>query len=348
MEAYFPTELSPEVIRSMRFREWSNQDHKTNQLKISLVVPEYLFLFKSNINPPVPKAPFVDLGYFRDREQNQMLEIIIEAGVIQHEISLSDYYNYMAQKSGEEVLQQRFIDDDTDKPDMLLSKKFPDGQTWITRRTGYKVWMGENGAFVVTLNMACNQNYYYQNADMFYYILSTFRPVYPPEYQLAERLKLHTKRFPVDFATYVPISWTEVHHHNDTMEEMKSGLTKIYKEQLSGVLTVNAASMRKYPTAETILWPYLSAYFDKGFDFNTISTREANVFGRFHTVADSINFTYRQAGQAMDYNLTFYLGNDSNNWFYVEMFGLAKTQDFEAWAINKRALQLLIQNFKTV
>lgn len=348
MELYFPTELNSEVTRSMRFREWNNQDHKTNKLRCSIIVPEYLLLFKSNLNPPVPSTPVIDLGYFRDREQNPTLEVIIEASVIQHEISLSDYYIYLAQQSQEEVLQLRYINEDTDKPDMLLSKRFPDGQTWITRRTGYKVWMGENGAFVVTLNMACNQNYYYQNADLFYYILSTFRPVHPPEYQLAERLMLFTRRYPVDFAAYVPMSWKEVHHHNDTMQEMKACWTKTYKKQISGFLTVNAATLRQYPTAESILWPYLNAYFDKGLDFNVINTREANVFGKFHTVADSINFTYRRGNESMEYNLTFYLGNDADHWFYVEMFGPSKVQDFDSWAINKRTLQLFIENFKTV
>ncbi len=347
MDLYFPTELNAAAIRGVRFQEWTNDEHRFNLLKCTVAIPDFLFLFKSNPNPPVPAVPFVDLGYFRDRAENQTFEIIIQAGAIQHEISLNDYYAYLATLSQEEIIQQRLIDNDTEKPDILLSKRFSDGQTWITRRTGYKVWM-EHGAFVVTLNLACNQNYYYQNADLFYYILSTFKPLYTPEYQLAERLKLVTRRYPVDFATYVPMSWHEVHHHNDTVDEMRACFTKTFKNQVSGALTINTVSMRQYPTSEAVLWEYLKPYFDKGFDFNAIRFQEAAVFGGFNTVADSINFTYWSGGNGIQYNLTFYLAHNSDNWFYVEMFGLAKAQDFDSWAINKRALQLLIQNFKTV
>ncbi len=347
MEVYFPTELNAAAIRGVRFQDWSNDRHTSELLKCTMMIPDFLFLFKSDNNPPVPAVPFVDLGYFRDREQNQTFEVIIQAGAIQHEISLVDYYTYLAKVSQEEVMQLRLIDNNTEKPDFLVSKRFLDGQTWVTRRTGYKVWMG-GGAFVVTLNIACNMNYYYQNADLFYYMLSTFRPVNVPEYALAERLKLFSKRYPVDFASYIPFSWSEMHHHNDTMDEMKAGFTKRFKDRISGGFTVNAVSMRQYPTSEMVLWYYLKEYFDKGLDFNTISLQKASVFDGFDTVADSINFTYYSGGSATQYNLTFYLGNDSNNWLYVEMFGLAKGQDFDAWAINKRTLQLFIENFKTI
>ncbi len=348
MELYFPIEINEEVVRYTRFLEWSNHDHQSDLLKYVLLIPDFMFLFKSNPIPPTPATPFTDLGYFRDRPQGQTVEVIIQASVIQSEVALEDYYISLASMSGEEVVQRRLINNNTDKPDMLLTKRFSDGETWVTRRTGYKVWMGENGAFVVTLNLACHLNYYYQNADLFYYSLSTFRPVFTPEYQLAERLKILTRRYPVDFATYLPMSWKEVHHHHDTMQEMKACFTKTLRNQIVGMLTVNAAKIQQYPNAETILWTYLKNYTDKGFDFNAIQTRKAQVFSKFHTVADSINFTYHQGGKSMQYNLTFYLAQNDNAWFYVEMFGLAKSQNFEAWAINRRAIQLLIENFKTI
>jgi hypothetical protein len=347
MELYFPIDFNKEALKWIRFKDWSNTDHRNHSLKCVLSLPDFMVLFNSNPEPPIPQMPFSNLAHFRDREQNQTIEILIQASVIQSEVTLLDYYGYWAQKSKEELIQTRFVDNNTDKPDMLLSKRFSNGQTWITRRTGYKVWMG-HGAYVVTLSIACDLTYYAQNADLFFFIITSFRPSYTPDYNLAERLTLFSRRYPVDFATYVPMSWEEVHHHNDTMQEMKSCLTKTYKKQISGVLTVNTATLRQYPTTETILWPYLNAYFNKGFDFNAIKTREANVFGRFHTVADSINFTYRLGAESMEYNLTFYLGNDTDHWFYVEMFGPSKVQDFDAWAINKRALQLFIENFKTV
>ena len=352
MELYFPTSINREAIQHIEFVEWSNTQNQSEQMRVRLRVPKFLKLKSAHTFEPTPEQPFIDLAYFKDEAGS--VELIVQASVIQHEIALDDYYTYMAEVAKENCIKKRWIDHDNDKPDLLLSKTFDDQQTWITRRFGFKNYM-KYGAFVITLNMACNINLYDKYADVFYYILQSFKPVVEPKFHLAETLNLFSRRYPIDFMTYIPSSWAYMHHHNDTTDFMNAVFVKKMLNQVFGKITINTLKKQKKMTHEQMLKTYLAPYEAHGFDASLVLLSSTNALDACfkNGLAYACTFPYKRSREGkqddvITAELSIMLAQNTENWFYIESFGFAKNENFEPWAVRKRALELVIKNLKTI
>jgi hypothetical protein len=318
-----------------------------DELKFEFSLPDFLQLHRADTICPAPKMPFVDLGYFKDKLQR--VEVIIQASAMQHETALEDYFTYFAMQSGEQIIQQRLIDQDPDYADQLLLKKFADGETWITRRTGFKTWMGE-GAFVITLNMSCNEAVYNDYADVFFFMIHSFRMLQAPDYQMAEELRLVSRRYPLDFATYLPTSWIEDHHHSDSLTEMNASFKKSFRDVVSGLLNINVLTIdNQAEEPKEVLDKFLEKYKSQGLQVSKMkfeNTKELPGFGSVLT--SKHDFVLKQEKHKIGLYLELYLVRKTNLWLYIDLMGFGREQDFEAWAINKRCMQLLLKHFKTL
>lgn len=338
----FPT--APSTPLTDQFKTWSNTEHQADLLKFHLSIPRAMQLFKSDNAAPRPDFPIRDLAYFRDDLKKPKLEILVQASVIQQEVSLKDYYTRWTQVRGADILQQRCVENDPDSPDILLAQNFPDGETWISRRTGYKTWM-QHGAFVVTLDVGCPLEAYKQNADMICEVVDSLRPNSPPKYALAEDLKLWSKRYPFDFTSYLPASWKELHHHNDTPEQMHLAFTREFKGVPAG-LSIRAVSREKQPDKTELLRECVAPWTTQGLDATQFTFAQGPSLGELKTTEAAANFTYRAEEQEIQYEYRMLFAEPKDCWLQVELISLAKEQDFEAWSVNNRALEIFVSRFK--
>jgi len=346
MNYYFPISVNRSKVSQFSFTKWSNTMNLYDELKIQIELPDILNLYRADTICPAPKMPIVDLGYFKDKKGK--IEVIIQASVIQHEIALEDYYIYFTNQTKETIVKERLIDNDPDKADFLTVKRFQDGQNWVTRRTGFKIWMGK-GAFVVTLNFACEESVYDSYADMFYYMMSSFSLLKLPDYDMAEQLRLFARKYPLDFATYVPFSWREGNQHFDTLIDMRSTFKKQYHGIVSGILSINSMKLEenKNISKKEILHKYLAAYEKQGLVIDKIQFSPIEKMLDFETVEKCDHkFSINQNGTLVVLNLKIFLVKIKEYWFYIDLIGIDKSQDYEAWAINKRAFLLAIKYLK--
>lgn len=341
-----PLTCQAHTISEKKLVPWRYDAALRKETKFSLLIPQSFLLFKSFNQPPSVQQPFVDCAYFKSPDGQ--LEIIVQSSLMESEISLQHYLEYLAQLSGETVLHERLVDENPDQPDLLLSRRFADGQTWITRRMGYKVYGGDC-AVVIVVHAAVNLERYAEHAEMLYCIASSLRPLEQPSYVLAEKLRLFSKKHPGDFATYIPESWQELHHHNNSMKKYNAVFTKKFRNKISGVLNISTLSVDEAYAPQVALKRFHEGYNRQGMQMHTIPLVKCSEIKCFASVLKGeMEFSASTSEPQLKNLITFYITEFKGAWFYIEMFGPARSADFEAWAINWRVLNLVTEHFNVV
>lgn len=323
---------------------WSYDTVPRKEFKFSMVIPGAFTLFKSNPIPPSLTMPIVDCAYFKD--PNGKMEVIVQSTFMQHEVSMQHLLQRYAELGGETIIHERIADGDPDKCDMLLSRTFKDGQTWITRRTGYKVYCNDC-AGVIVMNAAVNLDYYTAYAELLFCITDSLKPIEKPEYVLAERLRLFSKRYPGDFATYIPESWQELHHHNNNMKKFNAVFTKRIGDKVSGILNISTLSVEEAYDLQSVLNIFHGGYIQQGMQTQSIPLVKTTEFSCFPSaMKGEMEFAASATNPNLKNLLTFYIAEHKGAWFYLEMFGPARKTDFDPWAVNQRALYLAVHHFQ--
>lgn len=342
MPHYFPTAYNRQALEADPLRPYEHKGAQRPEMSFAIRHPASFRVVGKNITQPTVDQPFVDCVFLESASGD--IQVIVQCSYMQYEVSLEHYYERMMENAGETLLDKRLINDNEDRPDILSQRRFPDGATWLTRRTGYKIWCGE-GAFVMTINVATSLPNYTKYAELVYAISSSLQPIAKPEWPLAERLLLVSKRFPVDFATYIPVSWKEYHHHNDTVDEMNLVYTKTYNNTVSGMASMCCVPEYKVGSKEDMLKKCHQGYLAQGADLSEIHTEKSDINSLSNVLKGAVDFSL---GKDMPKSsLTFYLARKGSNWVYLEMFGPAKKTDFEAWALNDRALEIMKEKMVT-
>lgn len=343
MSIYFPTILEQ---GNSSLKRWSNNNAASEEMFFEILLPTEGKIIKQDKDFPTVEKPIIDCLFFENKELK--LQVLVQCMFIESEVSLQHYMEYFSKREGEEILVQRCINDDSDKPDMLVSKYFSDGQTWITRRTGYKRWAGE-GAYLIIANVATDAKLYNQHANLLLEISNSLKTIGTPEYDKAERLKLISKRYPVDFATYLPMSWQDVHHHNDTLQKMDLIYTKELRGIVTGIFSIASRLWcEAYYEMNDVLQEVLKPHIEKGVNLNGLSLEKTDEMKDFsHQMKCSVDFATKPGDPSKKSNISFYIGRKNNAWFYAEVFGPSKETDFEAWAINNRAMEIANEYMRT-
>jgi hypothetical protein len=344
MNLPLPITCQAHTLNDYKLVPWRYDAALRKELKFSVLIPQAFNLFKSFPTPPSVKQPFVDCAYFKSPDGQ--LEVIVQSSFMESELSLQHYLEYLAHLSGETIEHLRLMDDNPDQPDVLVSRKFSDGQTWMTRRMGYKVYGGDC-AVVIVVHAAVNLEHYARYAEVLYCIASSLQPLEKPSYALAEKLRLFSKKHPGDFATYIPESWQELHHHNNSMKKYNAVFTKKLRNKISGVLNISTLSVDEAYAPQVALKRFHEGYVEQGMQMHTIPLVKSAEMKCFNAVLKGeMEFPAAENQPQIKNLITFYIAENKGSWFYIEMFGPARDSDFEAWAINWRALNLVIEHFK--
>jgi hypothetical protein len=344
---YFPLTYKSRSFEGYRLQEWSNEPAPFPEMKFSINIPQNFELVNGNVQTLSLDKPIGDCAYFKSPDKD--IEVLVQYAFLQFEVSLTDFLHYYSKSDDIAILEQRLIDNNSDLPDELIQVKFPDGQIWDTRRTGYKIWNGD-GAFVIIINAACSQLNYNKYADLLFAITSSLRPFKKPDYEKAEKLKIVSRRYPMDFTTYLPFSWNDIHHHQDTMSTMNLVYTKKLHGELSGIFSISCLAIDPVlKDKESVFDKMHKPYKELGTDFSTFQLVKSDEIKCFRTLwKGTLDFHRKNDRPGNKSNITFYLAKKSGVWFYMEIFGPAQETDFEAWAINNRAMEIGARNMVTL
>jgi len=347
MNAFFPAQALSGYIDNFDWNIFEFTQSKFKELHFSIRLPEGFNKVSEEGNAPSLQKPYIDAAYFKAGNGNA--EVLVQVSAIEHEVSLLNYYLNFINEGKEQLLDYRLINDNQDQPDILSEMTFPDNQRWLTRKTGFKVWNG-SGAFVVTINAACNATKYHEDAaHVILAIAQSLKPLYPVEYAFAEIQYLITRRYPLDFACYLPVSWHELHHHNNTMDYMNLSYIKKINGNPIGILFIQVKAVAQNETFETILSHFHKAYSER-YTINNLHlhpTKRLKCFSE--KVLEGCATLQPQEAEITAFNtINFYLTKYNSNWLYIEMFGHAKEENFEAWAVCDRALDLMKESFKVL
>lgn len=333
---------------------WSNENHPRKELRCRLQLPPGAVCGSSSLLWPGEKRPLVDLAWFRVFEQVCPLEILVQATAMTHEVALCDYYRNWARSAGEKELSLTLDNDDPDAPSQWVERVFPDGQTWIARRAGFKVWQGFHG-WVVTVHVACPAARFADHAQLLESIASSLCPVETADYRLAEHLRLVTRGQPVDFASYLPISWRELPHRHDLPGPFRLAFRKSLRNRTCGFFNLVVGDKQQFPGSGVFLREALSGWTAIGLDPASIPFQPTGNWGAWQAVRGSVEFESLERavpdgtapGGSKRYALQLGLADAGSHWFHAETIGPTAEDDPEAWAINRRALELFARNFRT-
>ncbi len=342
---HFPETYNPKRLNSKPLMTDINDKMALPYLNFQMALPEDFILVSNINNLPTTQNPLIDTAYFKSPDND--IEVLVQISFIIHEVALENYLIQTETLSGESVLEKRRINNNEDEPDRLTQKTFPDKQVWVTRRRAQKVWNG-NGAFVIIINASCNKNNYEKYAELLCAIVSEFKLLKKDLYDKAERLKLVSRRYPLDFATYIPMSWKEKHHHYNTTEYLNLIFTKDIRGRTKGIMTLFCRKVTPdFYDKSHVMNTARDRLIRLGQDMDDIKTNEYSDLPGFDFVQEGfIKLTDKKNKSTNEAH--FYLAQKKMTWFYAEVFGANKDSDFESWAINSRAINLLIENFKSI
>ncbi len=341
-----------EVVNNTQFEpsseslvNWCNDSHPDSRIRFQVMVPANLVVSQLDQRTPGPRLPGVNLVSFRDRLNDHEFEVLVQASWIKHEVSLRDYYQHWAKFDGETFLDSRLKDGNPDKVDLQTSRTIDDGQIWTTRRRGFKVGNGQAG-FVLTINCACPLEQYSQQEAVIESVVNSFQLLTEPVHPFAEPLRLVTRREPVDFASYLPISWQEQPHNHDAPGPARFVFLRDLRGATSGVFSMVVSDKGKFPAREDFLREAVSTWEPLGIDLNQIAFEESASLGKAQTVRGTLAVQTRDGSTPKAYALEMLLADFGSHWFNAEVLGPSPEQDFEAWAINHRALDIFARQFR--
>lgn len=338
---YFPTKHIQQIDLHVVRHDASSRP----ELDFSIQAPKEYNIIRESNHAPTLTSPIIDCLYLKSPKED--VEVLVQSIYLQHEVSLENVFTHLAKNSDEKLINEN-CGEEQDKPDFLFERHFPDNQTWIARKTGYKVGCGE-GAFALLAQVAVNKYDYNKHAKLLFAISSSLKPLHEIGYSFAEKLKLVTARYPIDFASYIPYSWSEQHLHC-TVEVNRLKYFKRFRGQITGVFTVVVMlATDELLTTDEALAEAQIQYKKKELAFlNNGLEASDNLPGIGKLKKGKTILKSKNLSNSNEIELSFYLGQKKNAWFYVEMCGATKETNFEAWAINQQALVHFIENFKSI
>lgn len=178
------------------------------------------------------------------------------------------------------------------------------------------------------------------------HVMDSFQLSMAPAHSYAEPLRLVTRCKPLDFASYLPISWKQPPNQHDGTGPVRLAFMRELRGAKSGVFSIFVADKDTFPKREDFLREATSTWAPLGFDPQAIASEPASKLGNALTVGGIHTFTSRNSTFPIAYAIELIVADFDSLWFYAEVLGPSAEQNYEAWAVNHRALDLFIQHFR--
>ncbi|MEW7312653.1 hypothetical protein AB1E22_08000 [Buttiauxella gaviniae] len=286
------------------------------------------------------------IGLYRTSEDaDRYLEVVVAYETLTKEINGSDWLYHILELMGETIIdKQESFFESGNYTDVLTKKTFGD-ETMISRFKVIKDSDEESGgANLFLIKATCHEkNYIALHEDMLQSISWLFI-INGNEWKLAEILKSITIKIPDNLYFYYPGSWS-VRKIDIQMENFSH-------------YVLSREIERKPKTMMNLFFMILNKDDTVQFVFETMYKRIAkiasttiptlvkvdNVFNKhidelWHgeaqaTTEDNLSHTV----------LNVYVGKTGGVWFYAEAISPRQEDSFYIWAVNKRALEIVVNS----
>ncbi len=312
-------------------------------LHYKLTIPLNWGQIKSNRQPITPQAPMQVRGIFRSL-QPPFAEVKVVIVYLKEELSPSDWLSIYLEQTGEQVVNERHTKQEGGSIPDVLSVAGRPGEERISRWLVLKDWAKVGGAhlFVVQVRTDVDQ-YNTEMANRFFVIASQFDLLHSTNWAYAEQLRTLVRPKPIPFNTAYPQSWRLLENPagNDVLYQVQ--LTKVLNGTLAGRITLALVAQKAEPNMKHVPDLFINEYSKQGIQFDPLNFKPIAPFGgmqrvwyaRSRQVTDDLNHPAKRV-------IEIVIGQAGENWVYGEQHSPSRDVSPEAWAISKRAFEIIL------
>ena len=335
----FPTQarLSKEQIaeRYWRCLETGCPDKSCH---VSLLLPRRWRPVDVPSTPPTPEQPMAALSLARSLDEPRG-EIEIGAVLLEREVAPADWLANFLEASGHAIVEsRRQWSRGGDVADVLTRCETPAGP-------GLARWLAikdHNRLFV--LQARCLEAHYAAHADDFLVAISSFAPIHPSRWPLAERLRSFTRRQPGDFCLFYPESWRLQQDPASSANVHVLHVISVVDGSVAGKMTLAAVARHAEDDPQKLADNYLAELERAGIHASRVPLAASQPVGGFEAAWQS-HMEAARRDSTIEGRLT--VGRRPDAWFLLALLGPSRQTAPDLWAVNKRAYEILLEWFRT-
>lgn len=294
---------------------------------------------------PTQAKPLASVAFFRNQAEPRG-EIEVSATLLPREIAPGDWLDLYLERAGQRVLSRREMKTSGGiVADVLTRADTPDGAV-VSRWLAVK---DLNRLFVLQARTV-EQNYPVF-ADVFFMGVAGFALMHPSEWELAERLSTFSRAVPGDFLIYYPESWQLVQddssNENALVLEIKNqvGTENAGEDATVGRVVVTIVKRAAESSAQRLADNFADDLRRNGIELNGTTLAPAPAVGGLQAMWQA---TPRATKNSMPVDVRIVVGQQHDAWYLFGLYGPARETLPEAWMMNKRAFEIIVERLKTL
>ncbi|HHQ6725416.1 TPA: hypothetical protein ACSTNG_005279 [Serratia fonticola] len=343
LEVTYPLEYQKENFWRCRYTSAENES-----LHYKIIIPLYVkpvLVTPKNIN----ELGVTMIGLYRTVAEKPYLEVAVAYEYIKNEMNASDWLYRVLDLMGETIIHRKeYFSESGIYTDVLTQKIYNDEKMISRFRVQKDSDMHMSGANFFMIKATCHSENYELLAEDVLQSISWLELINKNDWSMAESLKGVNSSFPTDFCFYYPNSWS-LREAKDNVGNLKR---YILSYELNGedinMMNLYFAVMDDDVTAQFIC-DTLSRRLGRITNISALQLR--NVSPALNSKVDELWLVDTEVADKQSQQkgeLKIYVGRINNLWFYFEMLSPLKGKDFYHWAINRRALSIIINSLNNM
>ena len=347
MNLPFPTEFaySPAQLRR-QFGVMQDDTRPDPAIHYKLIIP--LVWRQLAVTPLVidEQTPFGPIGAYGSAA-NPAYKATISVALIKHEIAPSDWLSVYADQLGERVVEQRHTQTAGGAvPDVLTLSA---DQKTVSRWVVIKNALDRGGAYLHVLRGAIPvADYTSETANQLFVLIANFDYLHPNQWACAERLRTLSRAKPIDFLIAYPESWQVVENPAGSGRFYEAQLTKRLNGREVSRITLATISQTTEPDMKRIPDLFLDGYKKQGIRFGPVNFGQSPQTYLDRAWLAQVNQLPADADTLSPSTLTMLISQKGTNWLYVEQHTQSRETAPDAWAVGKRAFEIVLDNLKAL
>lgn len=343
----FPKNVSYSIeYQKEHFWRCSYSSTSSEALYYKIVLPMY-------VKPVLTKPTEIEglgvtmIGLYRTTkaQEKPYLEVSIAYKAIENEINASDWLYHVLDLMGETIIDKRtFFAESGEYVDVLTQKMYGTENMMSRYRVNKDSGMESEGANFFLVKATCHEEDYVALNEDILQSITWFILVNENEWKMAESLKSINADSPERLSFYYPASWSVSH-----IEDSVPGLNHYALSHIIG---------KKKETMMNLFFMVPDKQVTAHFIFDTMFKRLEKVI---HLDPPTLTKSVNQRNVKLDQLwttqieisnedeisrnlLNVYVGCVGSLWFYFELISPHPDKSFYDWAVNKRALEIILNS----
>ncbi|RZJ95040.1 MAG: hypothetical protein EOO60_01580 [Hymenobacter sp.] len=343
--AFFPTQLPYEKAQIPKlFGIIDDTEGPDSALHYQVMVPLTWGQVKLPWQPLSPTHPS-QLQLQMKARTGPAVELKVVLVYTQEETSPTDVLLANLAKNEERVLQQRVITQPGGAvPDVLTLRGTPKNEQ-ISRWAVLKNSTPKTGGaclFILCISTAA-QDYNAEMANIFYMATNNFKVLHPNPWPYAEQLRTLVRVAPLKIATAFPRSWQQKENPLSNEQFYQIQLTKDYRGQQIGRISLTTLANQTTTDVDHLEQELLSIHAKEGLVFAPASYQDTLPAGGLDTRQTTLSQQFA-VSDALGQERHAVRGQVGPYWLLMESIQFTCQADPEAWAISKRAFEIVQQH----